>query len=1599
MWSVLRRFGDADADADGGGGPSSSDNPFTSHEMSKAPMSTAVPLISPEIEGGRGKGGARVMGDSDECSGIIETRQPECLSREGDDLQFRGNDNGADGKGQQNVTTMSKERQLNTIGMVSPEQDGVARSPSATAVEKSATASALTVATITPLASTKPATVAAAQSAGSTSSAHKAAATVFQTPRKSTPEASDHAKNTEHKTGITPHLAALSADIPSPYSPLTPATRSILETSPFKSSMQVLDERLQSVLKLEGRLDSRIEGARERMWEGDDSFDSGKENACFGRVDSVARLDTSAETEEGNGGCSTSRYSGRKSLNYLSTEKQAGRPDDTLNGSLSSSNELRRVLWSDTPRNKSSASDDLDCNDALMSPKLSLIEQNERVHPLASPAHGERKSSAFVGGVLRRMEGSGKKGQRQNATPDSSAQRPQPDQDIDTAALQRQLAQSMTARGQLWEIVSDLRAQLKDATRARDASAEEAAGYKNEAKALESELQTALGSAKERDEEAEGLRKCLEKRDVACEDLQSTLKLKENEIRELNSISERREKELASVQRQRHEEGQTHLEAIEKVQAELESTRTSHAEQLGQAQASHDEEAERVRQEAESSLAIALENRVRELSASHAEELERQRCEAEKQREEAIERVRKESDASSVLALDERVRELSALHTAALEEQRVALETTHRAELDRLRHEMKNEEPTTSADEPPSIDDSEGRQPTSQVDDTLSSDDFSFYVGDAEEGFRTSESVHASDISETASESEIGDYTGPESFGESLSVIDESAVEEETMEVGPEMLSGLNLEESAPNLPTSDVASVQQEANKSSLSATECELAAARAQCDVLSAEVEGLMKSLAEAATEREDLLTSLTDARQKTMAVEKQLGVARAERDDSASHVSELEDKLGAQLASRDGASQDLKEAIKSRDHFQGLAAKLAINVIQLKMQCKMARSELQQLDCSSSQCGTPCVTTAEKDVSLETTERGATELDSMDSSPSIPEEKLQWMVAKLATALVKMKGREVNLSKEKAALNEEILDLKRASGDAQKELEAASKEKAELNCSMKELSHEKKKLQNEVLALGDKVGELEAKLQSTHEGTREIEDSVSAKDDEIQRLHANLMTKTGVVLDLKQQNNQLSSDMAAVHSQLYSTEAERKEARARLQTEIDAASKAKAELEQAEEAMLELHADKVSLSNHLAAVLQEKSHVSAEIDSLHDTVASLEVEKESLSAMLQECQAKTQRLGNRVVALESQVTENDKLIFGIESQLASKVDEAEGLLKTVNSHEATLCALRLEMASLREEKAGVEGTLSSLHGRLDRVMGERDGLASQLDNAMKELESLRAERNNLAATVSSPIGRFAEHDAELEGNPNGERFVTPLRGIREILSATSISEEDVDRVCDKMSKAQIIIGQIERERKLLKKEVKHLRADLQKARDELAAAKDDNKTISRQAVKLRTVVSQARTVIEKAEDEKKRLASDLDNAQHAMKRIKTDSSNSYRAIVSQNQEEIIKLRTELRQKNDLLLSMSMEQQSQSTGVLDGVASPPPNEISRFDVSSATIAAANYRTPRNQAPKPPVVSSKERFKIEKGSMFGGVLKSTKKSGRKGAKYRHVEG
>mmetsp|Transcript_33877 Transcript_33877/g.62281 ORF Transcript_33877/g.62281 Transcript_33877/m.62281 type:complete len:204 (-) Transcript_33877:84-695(-) len=202
--------------------------------------------------------------------------------------------------------------------------------------------------------------------------------------------------------------------------------------------------------------------------------------------------------------------------------------------------------------------------------------------------------------------------------------------------------------------------------------------------------------------------------------------------------------------------------------------------------------------------------------------------------------------------------------------------------------------------------------------------------------------------------------------------------------------------------------------------------------------------------------------------------------------------------------------------------------------------------------------------------------------------------------------------------------------------------------------------------------------------------------------------------------------------------------------------------------------------------------------------------------------------------------------------------------------------------------------------------------------------------------------------------------------------------------------------MISQIESERKLLKEEVTHLRVGLENTERELATAKHDYTKISHETFALRDIVSQARTLLEKTEEEKINLSLDLENAQRALKRVQRNSTESYNAIVLRSQDEIKKLKLEIREKHDsiqLLMSSSIEGGNDTS---NNDSNLTENKISRFDISSETVVASNQRNKHDSTPK---VKSSDRFKVEKGSMFG-MLKDMKKSGRRDRmKYRKAEG
>ena len=86
----------------------------------------------------------------------------------------------------------------------------------------------------------------------------------------------------------------------------------------------------------------------------------------------------------------------------------------------------------------------------------------------------------------------------------------------------------------------------------------------------------------------------------------------------------------------------------------------------------------------------------------------------------------------------------------------------------------------------------EEQEEEGQLEDTFSSEDVSFYVGDNEEGFQPSESIEERDISETASEGESDDsYDVEDSWDKSCSASEndsegEDAFAKELAEVQPE---------------------------------------------------------------------------------------------------------------------------------------------------------------------------------------------------------------------------------------------------------------------------------------------------------------------------------------------------------------------------------------------------------------------------------------------------------------------------------------------------------------------------------------------------------------------------------------------------------------------------------------------------------------------------------------------------------------------------------------------------------------------------------------------------------------------------------------------
>jgi chromosome segregation ATPase len=187
---------------------------------------------------------------------------------------------------------------------------------------------------------------------------------------------------------------------------------------------------------------------------------------------------------------------------------------------------------------------------------------------------------------------------------------------------------------------------------------------------------------------------------------------------------------------------------------------------------------------------------------------------------------------------------------------------------------------------------------------------------------------------------------------------------------------------------------------------------------------------------------------------------------------------------------------------------------------------------------------------------------------------------------------------------------------------------------------------------------------------------------------------------------------------------------------------------------------------------------------------------------------------------------------------------------------------------------------------------------------------------------------------------------------------VAQSTISIEGIGHSCANMAEAKSIITELEKERFALEKEVNGLRVDFERVQGELITLKKSSKVVNQQTIALRGDLNKAKTLLSEAETIKIQLESDLEKSQQQIQQIQRSSSESYNAIVQQSQREISMLKIELESKDE---------------AIEQLQALSKEHISKFDITSVSMQCSQ---------QPSVVTSSERFKVEKGQSMFGILK-----------------
>lgn len=747
-----------------------------------------------------------------------------------------------------------------------------------------------------------------------------------------------------------------------------------------------------------------------------------------------------------------------------------------------------------------------------------------------------------------------------------------------------------------------------------------------------------------------------------------------------------------------------------------------------------------------------------------------------------------------------------------------------------------------------------------------------------------------------------------------------------------------------------------------------------------------------------------------------------------------------LDVQLTtSEEQYAKDKLHLVASRDHFQDIASNFAASVIQLKLQSKMAMKRIRHLSARLAIENSSNVETLvlDDDACIETVGcnlQDTTQISVEVANLRVEKEALGAETEALVNSITSQEAmlrdlrlKVAALTEEKSAVEGSLLSLqsKRSSLDSRLDIDRNTvhrnvRSDSSVNSSgsidsseslpvspasqVREIlrsTHQFDDDTERVSRVQAIVSQIEGKRKSLKKEVKNLQVQLQseAKSKDFDQLQALLKAKDALIDDLTQQ---IEATKAVAANAVLSKKKDAKMI-AYLKSDVDSVQAQLLNEQQVtsnlNRQMMELRNTNLQLVHSREEMLQEMNQLIAESSNLHGDLSSLQVDNDSLKTTLTAYQEKALLLSRAVASLETQTSSQEDHTNALESQLAAKDNELNTLTKTVACQTDALEGLRSQLLTVGAEKASAEGALRSLRSEMTDVKRERDDLASQLEIAVKELgdtamveQELNQRYRSNSDALNYSIDSFESvGNLEISGDISQESPGT--KQIRLLLNSCQISDEDIDHVRDKMSKVQTIVSHIEGERKTLKKKVIVLQGQMKCARKELAVVMHDCIEKNDQALALRDEVDQTRLLLKESELKSSQLASTLERVQNEIKTMQSKSSESYNALIIQSQHEISRLKMELHCR-DVPKILPSSPTARNTSFETPIAS---NKSSNSSPSLAAKTNRNTRSPTSYKSPKKIIRSKDRFEVKKGqSLFGGLLKDTKKTGRKDRlKYR----